>query len=141
MRLLPPSQNQKPEKNRRKRLESTNEDKKNVSSILKYFEEKTKTQNMKPVNNSTTSLMTRNLMLHNQSTESADVHATREVKSDSNFGGPFERTTPSRRRVAARTSSKKNNHETSQTDPRAQLTWEPRQAPMGTGCSTRIQGD
>ena len=120
MKLLPPSENQKSERKGRKRLESKKNDnnKKNVSTILKYFEDKTKKQNLKPVNNSNTSSLTRNLMLQSQPTESADVYTTREGNSDAIFGGLCEQTTSPCRRIATLTSSKKRDHETSQTDPR-----------------------
>ena len=93
------------------------------------------------VNNSTTSLKTRNLMLNNHSTESADLYATRGGTSDSNIGGPIEQTAPSSRRDASRTSSKKDNHATSQNNLRAQLTGKPIDRTMDTGCSAKIQGD
>ena len=110
-----------------------------MKSILKYFEN----QNLKEsfVNNSTTSMKTRNLMLNNLSTESADLYAMREGTSDSTIGGHNERTTPSSSRTATRTSSKKQNHGTSRNISRAQLTGKPTDKKVDTGCSAKIQGD
>ena len=112
---------------------------KNRSSEIKYFEN----QNLKEsiVNNSTTSMKTRNLMLKNHSTESADLYAMREGTSDSTIGGHIERTTPSSSRDASRTSSKKQNHGTSRNISRAQLTGKPTDKKGDTGCSAKIQGD
>ena len=57
-------------------------------------------------------------MLQSHPTESADVYRTREGNSETTFGGLCERTTSPCRRLATRTSNKKINHKTSQTDPR-----------------------
>ena len=79
VKLLPPSQHQKPEK--RKRNENKkNEEKKNVSTILKYFEAKTNSEKM--TNNSTTSTKSVNLMLEKLSTNTAAKNVKPEVTCD-----------------------------------------------------------
>ena len=108
-----------------------------MNSILKYFENKSKSQDQEQVNTSTTPSTTKDLMLSNNSTR-IEISAELGVKvtSASIFGG-YMRTSSTSRREATRTSSNQNNHGTSQEFPRAQLNGDAKPASTGTGYSAK----